>query len=233
MAAKSAKRGRGGGGKGTASLRLYATLPLTEMPFSRIVELVAHEGGSPGGGSVAALAAAGAGALLTLACQVTAANEDGGCRTGEAELLELARAAESLGRRLCCLAEEDHRSYDLWRKATRAGSAAGTCGGGPEGGLSGPVGPEEGITAVPCQIGEACAELAELARRVAVLVRREDLRADIRIATLLTVASGRAAIELIETNAPQLSAVKADAYKRFGWRLRERLERAETELGLH
>ncbi|MCZ7665422.1 MAG: cyclodeaminase/cyclohydrolase family protein [Thermoleophilia bacterium] len=201
------------------------------MSYSAILDLVARKSGAPGGGTVGALAAAAGAALVALACR--AAGDTGGGGADPGELSPLALAAESLARRLCFLAEEDQRAYERWQVRADGRTLEKSAGrhlSDWDSGVRGEVGleaggPEEGIMAVPCQIGAACLELVELAGRAKGQVSRPDLRADLRIATLLVVASGRAALELMEVNRPELPPEKSWVYARMAGRIVEGLDK--------
>jgi len=147
-----------------------------DLPLAGFLDAVASEEPAPGGGSVAAVAAALAAALVEMSARFSHEWED---------RARVAARAKELRERLAGLAPRDAAAYEGFLAARREG-------GDVRKALS-------EATDVPLHIAEAAVEVAELAALVAA-GGNPNLRADASTGASIAEAAARAAANLVAVN---------------------------------
>ena len=179
--------------------RRLRTLSSPGPTLAEFVQTVAAPTPTPGGGSVAAHAGALAAALVQMVAGLTAGKKK--YAAVAAEMTEIGSRATALGERLTELVSLDAQSYaavaaayklpkdDDQQRAKRDAAVTAALIGASE---------------VPLETARACAEVAELARRVAEK-GNENARSDAAVAALLADAAARGAAFNVRVNVDALA----------------------------
>jgi glutamate formiminotransferase / formiminotetrahydrofolate cyclodeaminase len=194
--------------------------PITEATsLAQFLDDVAAPTATPGGGTVAAIAAALATALVTMVASLSIGKKKYAAH--ENELREAKRSAEALRRTLMSLARRDGEAFDAVMRARRAAPAAESPGGGPAVAV---VEATLEAARVPLATAEACLEAVELAERVA-RMGNTNAASDAGVAGLLAAAAAEGALLNVQINLKSLpeNADKDD--------IQSRLQRIRAALG--
>jgi methenyltetrahydrofolate cyclohydrolase len=177
--------------------------PLVELSVRDFVGAVASaDEPVPAGGSVAALTGAASAALLALVCDVLEGHSPG-------VLAEPLQTAQRLQRELLQLVDEDAAAFRTFLDAPRGSDARRIAG--------------ADVASAPLRIGQTCAQVVDLVRRVEPQVRGA-MRLDVGAARQLAGSAARSALDIAEYN---LSLV-ADQTARTA--LREEISAVRTSL---
>ena len=187
--------------------------PYLDNPLGRFVELIAAREPAPGGGSVTAVMASFAAALVAMAARYSAQH----VQSSE----HLAADAERLASRAAALADADAHAYARVIATSRA-----TRGLAPDRRREQLRSAFAAASAVPLEVAEVAAETARLAARL-VVEGNANVRGDAATAVILAEAAARSAAQLVRINvasggcdpdlvrrAVQHAEVAADAVRR-------------------
>ena len=171
---------------------------IAEQSLQRFLDELAGSAPTPGGGSAAALMGAMGAALVSMVCNLTMGRK--GYEGVEAEMSRALGEAEALRRRLTAMIEADVQAFDglmaayklprttEQEKASRTNAVQQAL---------------KQATDVPLGCAEACAEVIELARRLAPLGNRNVI-SDAGVASLAAYAGLRSAALNVVINAPSI-----------------------------
>lgn len=148
-----------------------------ELTLPELLDAVGARTTAPGGGAVAGVVAALAGALAAMSA-----------RFADHELAHLAGRADELRARAVSLAQSDADAYAAYLRARRLGHADGDV-----------LAALEEAIRIPLEVAEVAAELTELARDLA-RSGNPNLRGDATVAVLMGAAAARAGAVLVCEN---------------------------------
>ncbi len=172
---------------------------LAELSVTGFLDRLASASPAPGGGSVAALVAALAGALISMVCNLTAGRER--FADVEREVRAILQGAESIRQQMQTAIQADADAYETVIAAFRL----------PRGTGAQKTARAEAIQSasaqaarVPIEVAEACAAVIGLCER-AVLITNPNAVSDISVAVLLAGAGADAAAANVEINLVSIS----------------------------
>jgi methenyltetrahydrofolate cyclohydrolase len=171
---------------------------IDEQSLRRFLDELASPAPTPGGGSAAALMGALGAALITMVCNLTIGRK--GYEGVEAEMRDTLRQAEALRQRLTAMIQDDVQAFDALMAAYRLPRAS------EEQTLARGRAVQQALkqaTDVPLACAQACAEVIELARRVAPIGNRGVI-SDAGVASLAACAGLRSASLNVAINAPSI-----------------------------
>jgi len=183
-----------------------------EQSLHRFLYELAGSAPTPGGGSAAALMGAMGAALVSMVCNLTIGRK--GYEGEEAEMRQTLEQAEALRQRLTAMIEADVQAFDGLMVAYKLPRAS------EQEKASRTHAVQQALkqaTDVPLGCAEACAEVIELARRVAPIGNRNVI-SDAGVASLAAYAGLRSAALNVAINAPSIQDAE------FVRSRRERLE---------
>jgi len=169
---------------------------IEEQSVRRFLDELASSAPTPGGGSAAAIMGAMGAALVSMVCHLTIGKKD--YEGVEAEMLGTLGEAEALRQRLTAMIAADVQAFDSLMDAY--GLPRGT----QEEKLSRGAAIQQALkqaTDVPLACAEACADVIDLARRVAPIGNRGVI-SDAGVASLAADAALRSAALNVYINAP-------------------------------
>ena len=171
---------------------------IDEQSLRRFLDELASAAPTPGGGSAAALMGAMGAALISMVCNLTIGRK--GYEGIEAEMRGSLREAEALRQRLTAMIQDDVQAFDALMAAYRLPRAT------EEQTLARGRAVQQALkqaTDVPLACAQACAEVIELARRVAPTGNRGVI-SDAGVASLVACAGLRSAALNVAINAPSI-----------------------------
>ena len=167
---------------------------LLNLPVSEFLARTAAAEPTPGGGSVAALTGALAGALVAMVARLT--DRKKGCEQAWELAAAAARRADQLTARLQAAAPEDARAFDAYMAALRLPKRSAQERQARSAALAAAT---RRATAVPLAIAAACAEVLTVAERLAPVANRHAV-SDVGAAAHLAAAAAAAALLTAEIN---------------------------------
>jgi methenyltetrahydrofolate cyclohydrolase len=171
---------------------------IAEQSLHRFLYELAGSAPTPGGGSAAALMGAMGAALVSMVCNLTIGRK--GYEGEEAEMRQTLGEAEALRQRLTAMIEADVQAFDGLMVAYKLPRAS------EQEKVSRTHAVQQALkeaTDVPLGCAEACAEVIELARRVAPIGNRNVI-SDAGVASLAAYAGLRSAALNVAINVPSI-----------------------------
>ena len=171
---------------------------IAQQSLHRFLDELAGSAPTPGGGSAAALMGAMGAALVSMVCNLTIGRK--GYEGEEAEMRQTLEQAEALRQRLTAMIEADVQAFDGLMAAYKLPRAS------EQEKTSRTHAVQQALkqaTDVPLGCAEACAEVIELARRVAPIGNRNVI-SDAGVASLAAYAGLRSAALNVAINAPSI-----------------------------
>jgi formiminotetrahydrofolate cyclodeaminase len=171
---------------------------IAEQSLRRFLDELAGSAPTPGGGSAAAVMGATGAALVSMVCNLTIGRKD--YESAEAELRQILGAAETLRQRLTAMIADDVQAFDALMAAYKLPRAT------EQEKLSRARAVQDALkqaTDVPLACAEACAEVIDLALRVAPIGNRGVI-SDAGVASAAAYAGLRSAALNVYINAPSI-----------------------------
>jgi formiminotetrahydrofolate cyclodeaminase len=171
---------------------------IAEQSLHQVLYELAGSAPTPGGGSAAALMGAMGAALVSMVCNLTIGRK--GYEGEEAEMRQTLGEAEALRQRLTAMIEADVQAFDGLMVAYKLPRAS------EQEKVSRTHAVQQALkeaTDVPLGCAEACAEVIELARRVAPIGNRNVI-SDAGVASLAAYAGLRSAALNVAINVPSI-----------------------------
>jgi len=171
---------------------------IAQQSLHRFLDELAGSAPTPGGGSAAALMGAMGAALVSMVCNLTIGRK--GYEGEDAEMRQTLDQAEALRQRLTAMIEADVQAFDSLMAAYKLPRAS------EQEKASRTRAVQQALkqaTDVPLGCAEACAEVIELARRVAPIGNRNVI-SDAGVASLAAYAGLRSAALNVAINAPSI-----------------------------
>jgi formiminotetrahydrofolate cyclodeaminase len=171
---------------------------IAEQSLRQFLDELASSAPTPGGGSAAALMGAMGAALVAMVCSLTIGRKD--YESVEDEMRRALAEAEALKQRLTAMIEADVQAFDALMAAYKLPRTT------EEEKVSRGRAIQEALrqaTDVPLACAEACADVIDLARRVAPIGNRGVI-SDAGVASLAAYAALRSAALNVYINAPSI-----------------------------
>jgi methenyltetrahydrofolate cyclohydrolase len=171
---------------------------IAEQSLHRVLDELAGSAPTPGGGSAAALMGAMGAALVSMVCNLTIGRK--GYEGEEAEMRQALDEAEALRKRLTAMIDADVQAFDGLMAAYKLPRAT------EQDKASRSHAVQQALkqaTDVPLGCAQACAEVVELARRVAPIGSRSVI-SDAGVASLAAYAGLRSAALNVAINVPSI-----------------------------
>jgi len=171
---------------------------IVEQSLRGFLDELASSAPTPGGGSAAALMGAMGAALVAMVCSLTIGRRD--YESVEAEMRRALAEAEALRQRLTAMSEADVQAFDALMAAYKLPRTS------DEDKMARDRVIQDALkqaTDVPLACAEACAQVIELARRVAPIGNRAVI-SDAGVASLAAYAALRSAALNVYINAPSI-----------------------------
>jgi formiminotetrahydrofolate cyclodeaminase len=192
---------------------------IAEQSLRRTLDELASAAPTPGGGSAAAILGAMGAALVSMVCNVTIGKKD--YEGAEDDMRQALAEAEALRRRLTEMIEADVQAFGALMAAYKLPRAT------DQDRLSRAAAVQDALkqaTDVPLACAEACAQVIDLARRVAPAGDRGVI-SDAGVAAVTAYAALRSAALNVYINVPSIKDAE------FGRSRREQLERLLARCG--
>lgn len=174
---------------------------IIDEPLRRFLDDLASSAPTPGGGSAAAVMGATGAALVSMVCNLTIGRKD--CQDAESEMRRALGEAEALRQRLTAMIEADVQAFDGLLAAYKLPRAT------EDQKLSRGRAIQEALkqaTDVPLACAEACADVVDLALRVAPIGSRGVI-SDAGVAALAAYSALRSAALNVYINVPSIQDV--------------------------
>ncbi|HEX4584006.1 MAG TPA: cyclodeaminase/cyclohydrolase family protein [Burkholderiaceae bacterium] len=171
---------------------------IADQSLRRTLDELASSAPTPGGGSAAAIMGAMGAALVSMVCNVTIGRKD--CEGVEADMRQALAEAEALRQRLTQMIEADVQAFGALMAAYKLPRAT------DEDKLARAAAIQDALkqaTDVPLACAEACAQVIDLARRVAPCGNRGVI-SDAGVASVTAYAALRSAALNVYINAPSI-----------------------------
>jgi formiminotetrahydrofolate cyclodeaminase len=174
---------------------------IEDQPLRRFLDELASSAPTPGGGSAAAVMGAMGAALVSMVCNLTFGKKD--CEAVEPQMRKTLAEAETLRERLTAMIAADVQAFDELLAAYKLPRAS------EEDKTARALAIQQALkqaTDVPLACAEACAEVIDLAQRVAPIGSRGVI-SDAGVASLAAHAALRSAALNVYINVPSIKDV--------------------------